>query len=71
MSTVVDPNTCDHEWVDDGTLEVFPPVLRAHCRRCGLERRVNSATGATTYLEPTGGPPAGAAHSPSTEDRNR
>ena len=46
---VSDPNTCDHEWVDDGTLEVFPPIATSHCVKCGLKRHVKLSTGETAY----------------------
>lgn len=48
-----DPSTCDHEWVDDGTLEIYPPVYTSHCVKCGLRRHIKSASGDVTYYPPT------------------
>ena len=48
-----DPSTCDHEWVDDGMLEIHPPVSTSHCVKCGLRRHINSGSGAVTYYPPT------------------
>lgn len=47
-----DPATCDHEWVDDGTLEVFPPIATSHCVKCGLRRHIKTSTGEVTFLPP-------------------
>lgn len=52
-----DPNTCNHEWVEDGTLEVYPPIRTSHCVKCGLRRHIKSS-GEVKYYPPlgTGGP---------------
>ena len=50
---MLDPNTCAHEWVDDGMLEVFPPIQLAHCVKCGLKRRVNTGSGQASFETPS------------------
>jgi hypothetical protein len=48
-----DPETCDHEWVSDGDLEVYPPISTWHCVKCGLRRHIKSASGEITYYPPS------------------
>ena len=48
-----DPSTCNHEWVSDGELEVYPPILTSHCVKCGLKRHIKSTTGEVTYYPPS------------------
>lgn len=67
-----DPSTCTHEWVDDGTLEVFPPIQMSHCVKCGLRRRIKSASGEVTYLPAAvGGDRSATESSPTARDRPR
>jgi hypothetical protein len=67
-----DPSTCDHEWVDDGTLEVFPPIATSHCRKCGLKRHVKTGSGQTTYFPPShASDPPGSVSSPALGGKTR
>jgi hypothetical protein len=68
---MTDPSACNHEWVDDGTLEVFPPIRVSHCVKCGLIRHIKSG-GAITYIQPSAsGQPGGSVSSPTPDDPSR